>query len=214
MFFHLLESQGCYNAILLLTQSNECDLYCGKIPPTAVLVQRFVVDALLGHRMWLRQSCLHTGVADAPCHITPLTFCHLLTFFCAHTSVCPGSVSSLQCTLIARSLGFQQSLIPEALHCSLMKILYKMVLQIQVHPRKQGKPLLTWEINPVGCVDCCHTAIQQCLIWVLQYLLERALHCTAVMAPDNLLHSSFIGLLFLRQDLCCPLGPAKTPCGF
>lgn len=61
LFFHLLESQGCYNAILFLTQSDECDLYCGKIPLTAVLVQRrFVVDALLGHRMWLRQLCLHT----------------------------------------------------------------------------------------------------------------------------------------------------------
>lgn len=79
----------------------------------------------------------HRGVADAPCHITPLTFCHLLTFFYAHTSVCPDSVSSLQCTLMARSLAFQQSLVPEALHCSFMKILDKMVLQIRVHPRSR-----------------------------------------------------------------------------
>lgn len=59
VFFHLLESQGRYNAILFLTQSDECDLYCGKIPPPVVLAhRRFVVDALLGHRMWFRQ--LHT----------------------------------------------------------------------------------------------------------------------------------------------------------
>ena len=55
-FFCLLESQGRYNTILFLAQSNECDPYCGKIPLTAVLVwRRFVVDALFGHRMWLRQ---------------------------------------------------------------------------------------------------------------------------------------------------------------
>lgn len=79
----------------------------------------------------------HRGVADAPCHTTLLTSCHLLTFFCAHTSVHYDSVSSLQCTLIARPLAFQQSLFPEAFHCSLMKILDKMVLQTQVHPRSR-----------------------------------------------------------------------------
>lgn len=56
-FFHLLESRGRYNAILFLARSSERDLYCGKIPLTAAVLvgRRFVVDALFGHRMWLRR---------------------------------------------------------------------------------------------------------------------------------------------------------------
>lgn len=77
----------------------------------------------------------HRGVADAPCHITLLTFCHLLTFFCAHTSVCPDSVCLFPAVHFdCQVSGFSPSLVPEALHYSFMKILDKMVLQIWVHP--------------------------------------------------------------------------------
>lgn len=55
------------------------------------------------------------GTDDAPRHVTPLTFSHLLPFFsCARSAVRPDSVSSLRCVLIAGSLAFQQSLGLEA----------------------------------------------------------------------------------------------------
>lgn len=65
-------------------------------------------------------------------------------------------------------------------------------------------------MTPVCHVDCCHTAIQQYLAWVLHYLLERAVYGTAVMTVDSLLRSAFISLLFLRQDFCCLLSPVKV----
>lgn len=70
--------------------------------------------------------------------------------------------------------------------------------------------MLTWEMNPVCCVDCCHTAIRQCLIWVLQYLLERALYCPAVMALDSLFHYPVIS----QTRPLLSIGSCEDPLGF
>lgn len=137
-FFSLLESWGCYNAILFLAQSDEYDPYCGKIPLTAVLVQRtFIVDALFGHRMWLLQLWSHR---EGWMMLSAMLLCKPSPIFCHSSSLVLTSQSLLTvCHFSAAcfdSSGFSAELGPwsAAAHCSPIRVLDKTVLQIQVHP--------------------------------------------------------------------------------
>lgn len=137
-FFHLLESRGRYNAILFLARSSERDLYCGKIPLTAAVLvgRRFVVDALFGHRMWLGWPWPHGGgqmtlLPRYSLNLLPppaiLLVCSLLSL----SWLCLFSAMCFDC----RVSGFSAEPGPwsAALYCSLVKILGKTVLQMQLH---------------------------------------------------------------------------------